>query len=151
MEDLESNSEENHNNNTSLNELICTFDDEKSHYHISPFHPNCTEEHISNHLLKKGFNTNKIEIKKLVGKSYNISTLTFVSFKLSVDKKQASRIESLDFWPDKTNIQPFIPRNKQVNAEVQSDNFLHPNYSPTCVTYIFRQKIQFQATNRKEE
>lgn len=101
-----------------------------THLHISPFTPAFNIEHISDILAKKGIPKEHTEIKKIVGRNYNTSTLTFVSFKVSCRSGFVDRLNEAEFWPNAVRIQPFVPRNKFEYLSSSDDNFMDRNSNP---------------------
>lgn len=94
------------------------------HFHVSPFDPSKSEEDIRNFIVSNGIPQNEIEVKKLIGRSYNLSTLTFISFKISCSNDYADQICRYDFWQNKVLVQPFEPRFKNSNSTSSDLNFM---------------------------
>lgn len=98
-----------------------------NNFHISPFPTSRNEEHIKEFLTRKGIPNEAFEIKRLVGHKYNMSTLTFVSFKVSCTEEYANKISAADFWPETIKISPFTPREKHAVNVGQNNNFMERN------------------------
>lgn len=73
-----------------------------------------TDEDIFHYIKEKGItDTNNIKLSKLVKKNTDLTSLTFISFKIDTTDSIAKVFTSKDFWPDKCVIKKFVQKKTQ--------------------------------------
>lgn len=79
---------------------------------------------VTNHMRKRGIDDSlmlSVNIVPLWPRGKDVSTLSFVSFKLDVNGKLADKIMAPNFWPAKCQIKPFIDRSRTKIANKYAD------------------------------
>lgn len=85
--------------------------------YISKFAPITTEEDVRNFLEEMGITElNGVEIIKLVKKEADISTLSFVSFKLVTNETIANTLMNEIQWPNNCTVKKFISKHKKAST-----------------------------------
>lgn len=87
-------------------------------YHVSRFSIETSEEELQTWISEKLLVTNDQQVKctKLVPKGRELSSLEFVSFKVSIPKALEEKIMDASIWPTNITVRPFeqrafLPRN----------------------------------------
>lgn len=80
--------------------------------YVSNFETSVTEEQIVNYLVRKNVITSAQDVscKILVSPSVDISTVSFVSFKITVGSKAFDSIVKSEWWPDGIVAREFVKR-----------------------------------------
>lgn len=101
----------------------------KNEFHISKFKPETSCEMIKDYIQNRGVPEsllNDIKVMLLVPKGRDISTLSFVSFKIDVSNEIANVITRVNFWPPACIIKNFIHKPKPI-IELQPNNSMNVN------------------------
>lgn len=108
----------------------------KHHFHLSRTSINTTTDMIYDHLHKHGISdTSNIKVTKLVPKNRDISTLSFVSFKIDTNHDIAKVISVPNFWPQQCIWKEFVPKPRPVaNFAPNISSFLEDCQSPPIRT-----------------
>lgn len=102
-------------------------------FHLSKFKNNTTCQMIFDLMSKNGVPESllpDVKINLLVPKQRDVSTLSYVSFKLDVNDEVATIISGLNFWPQTCFLKNFIHKPKPIIDLSSSPNFpsnRHPN------------------------
>lgn len=84
----------------------------KHDFYVTKFSPNTTVDMIKNYLHKNGVNDlSSTDIKCLIQRGKDRSTLNFVSFKITTDDNVAKVITSIGFWPNNCTIKNFVHKS----------------------------------------
>lgn len=99
-----------------------------------------TEDDILHYIKRKGINnTDNIKLHKLVKRNADLSTLSFVSYKIDTIDSIAQHLNEVNFWPKKCIIKNFVQKNphktRTITSKVASvQNFRLPNVMLTQTT-----------------
>lgn len=100
----------------------------KHDFYVTKFSPNTTANMIENFLSNNGVNDlSSTDIKCLIPRGKDRSTLNFVSFKITTDDAVAKVITSVDFWPDNCTIKNFVHKSIVDIANSSSHFFRMPS------------------------
>lgn len=93
---------------------------------VSNFKNNTTCQMVIDHMLNNGVPNsllNNVKIHRLVPKHRDISTLTYVSFKIDVDDEVANIISRLHFWPPNCTLKNFVHKKRPTVDISREQNF----------------------------
>lgn len=97
----------------------------KHDFYVTKFSPNTTVDMIGNFLNNNGVDDlSSTDIKCLIPRGKDRSTLNFVSFKITTDDTVAKLITSVGFWPNNCAIKNFVHKSI-VDIANNSSNFFH--------------------------
>lgn len=101
------------------------------HFHLSRASTNTTTEMIYGYMRKEGkFDVSNVKVTKLVPRSRDISTLSFVSFKIDTNEEIAAVLNSPNFWPKHCIWKNFISKVRPF-ANFSSTNPFLGEHQPT--------------------
>lgn len=84
-------------------------------FHLSNMNPKTSCQNVIDYMLKRGLPESlldEVNVTRLVAKDRDVSTLTFVSFKLDTSDVVASIISKMHFWPESCILKEFIQKPK---------------------------------------
>lgn len=95
------------------------------HFHLSKTSTDTTVEMIYDHLRKNGIvDFSNVKVTKLVPRNRDISTLSFISFKIDTNDDIATMIDAPNFWPKYCSWKNFVPKAKHVASFANNGSFL---------------------------
>lgn len=109
------------------------------HFHLSRLSVDTTTDMIYKYMRDKGVLPNsKIKVTKLVPRNRDISTLSFVSFKIDTNDDVAEKINTPNFWPQLIwhycSWKNFIPKPRPLATFANIDPFLGEGHSSQMPT-----------------
>lgn len=113
------------NNDTLQTEFNSNNKRNKIEFHLSKFNKNTTTQMILEYIRNKNIDTNGIEIHRLVPKNRDVSTLSFISFKIDSDEITAEIIGNSSFWPNPCTIKKFINKTPKIVNFLESPFLLN--------------------------
>lgn len=109
----------------------------KNEFHLSKFKTDTSSQMIIDYMIKRGVPTsiiNDINVTRLVPKNCNLSTLSFISFKLDASDEVAHIITKLNFWPQTCILKEFIHKSKPV-VELSSSDINSNIYADSSINF----------------
>lgn len=95
------------------------------HFHLSRASIDTTTTMIYDHMRKNGvLDASRIKVTKLVPRNRDISTLSFISFKIDTNDDIAAIINTPNFWPNHCVWKNFIPKSRPVASFSATNPFL---------------------------
>lgn len=95
------------------------------HFHLSKISTNTTTDMIYDHMRKNGVSeTSNIKVTKLVPLNRDLSTLSFISFKIDTTDDIANIINAPKFWPQNCSWKNFIPKKRPMGIFSNTASFL---------------------------
>lgn len=95
----------------------------ENHYHLSPIDINVTPDNITDYIAENAqVNKNQLRIHRLVRRGRDISTLSYVTFKIETNQDVGHLIVQPNFWPRHVNIKPWIKKDSTTSASSFLDN-----------------------------
>lgn len=89
--------------------------------HLTKLPVDITECDIVQYIAKKGvLNADSIKLHKLVKRNADLSSFSFVSFKIDTTESIAKRLCERHFWPDKCIIKNFVHKNVDKKRPIAS-------------------------------
>lgn len=122
------------NVNTTVNTDAVLHRNDKLEFYVTKFSTNTTPVMLQDYMRDKGVtNFDTTRIRCLIPRNKNISTFTFVSFKIDTDAEVAKVITKPGFWPNNCKIKNFIHKSAvDLSQGNKSTNFLsHPSVGRT--------------------
>lgn len=86
--------------------------------YLSNINTNITTEMVSNRIISLGIEKNQFHVTRLVKKSIDIKSLSFISFKISTTTDQFNTLMNENNWPNDVILEEFIPREKKHTANI---------------------------------
>lgn len=81
-------------------------------FYLTKFPPNTTAKCITDYMKNRGVTCFKsTHVIRLIPRNLDISTLSYVTFKIITDDKNSELIQRSDFWPGACEISRFVHRN----------------------------------------
>lgn len=104
-------------------------------FHLSKLHNQTTTNMIYEYMKSKGIDTSATRVIPLFSKHRDISTLSFVSFKIDTNETIALIISQRDFWPPNSMLNPFQHRQRSTARIVNNtQHFLETARMPITIT-----------------
>lgn len=103
----------------------------KLEFHLSRLAPSTTTNMVFDYMKNRGIlDLSSVRISRLVARNRDLSSLTFVSFKIDTNHEIASVISHSDFWPPHCTLKTFVHKScatasiSNDPANTQSNHFL---------------------------
>lgn len=98
-------------------------DSYENHYHLSPIDVNVTPDNITDYIAENvQANKDHIRIHRLMRRGQDISTLSYVTFKIETNRDIGHLITQPNFWPRHIIIKPWIKKDSTTSASSFLDN-----------------------------
>lgn len=96
-------------------------------FYVTPFAPDQTEEDVKQYVCDiSNADLSQVQVTKLVPRGKRLEELSFVSFKVSVDKTYSNVVSDAFYWPEGITVRAFDP--------IQKTKWLHSFRNPRIST-----------------